>query len=85
MNRFAPASVVVNDRGDILYIHGRTGDYLEPATGQPRLNILDMAREGLRIDLAARLAPGRRAGGRGRPRGRARQDQRRMPLPSGWR
>ena len=42
-------------RGDILYIHGRTGDYLEPATGQPRMNILDMAREGLRVDLAAAL------------------------------
>lgn len=53
--RFAPASVIVNDRGDILYIHGRTGDYLEPATGQPRLNVLDMAREGLRIELAAAL------------------------------
>jgi two-component system, chemotaxis family, CheB/CheR fusion protein len=55
LNRYAPASVIVNDRGDILYIHGRTGDYLEPATGQPRLNVLDMAREGLRMDLAAAL------------------------------
>jgi len=53
--RFAPASVVVNERGDILHIHGRTGDYLEPATGQPRLNLLEMAREGLRIELAAAL------------------------------
>ncbi len=53
--RYAPASVIVNDRGDILYIHGRTGDYLEPATGQPRLNILEMAREGLRIELPAAL------------------------------
>ncbi|MCX6926425.1 MAG: PAS domain-containing protein, partial [Verrucomicrobia bacterium] len=64
LNRYAPASVIVNDRGDILYIHGRTGDYLEPATGQPRLNILDMAREGLRMELAAAL---RRAAGQGAP------------------
>jgi two-component system CheB/CheR fusion protein len=55
LNRYAPACVIVNDRGDILHIHGRTGDYLEPASGQPRLNILEMAREGLRIDLAAAL------------------------------
>ena len=55
LSRYAPASVIVNDRGDILYIHGRTGDYLEPATGQPRLNILEMAREGLRIELPAAL------------------------------
>jgi len=64
LNRYAPACVIVNDRGDILYIHGRTGDYLEPATGQPRLNVLEMAREGLRIELAAIL---RRAASQGTP------------------
>ena len=53
--RFAPASVVVSERGDLVYIHGRTGEFLEPAAGQPRLNILDMAREGLQHDLAAAL------------------------------
>lgn len=53
--RFAPASVVVNDRGDILYIHGRTGAYLEPSQGQPRANVLEMAREGLQIELASAL------------------------------
>jgi two-component system, chemotaxis family, CheB/CheR fusion protein len=55
LTRYAPASVIVNDRGDILYIHGRTGDYLEPSTGQPRLNILEMAREGLRLELPSAL------------------------------
>ncbi len=55
LTRYAPASVIVNDRGDILHIHGRTGDYLEPATGQPRWNILEMAREGLRLELPAAL------------------------------
>ncbi len=55
LGRFAPASVVVNPRGDIVYIHGRTGAYLEPAAGQPRNNVLEMAREGLQFDLAAAL------------------------------
>ena len=55
LSRYAPASVIVNDRGDIFYIHGRTGDYLEPATGHPRLNILEMAREGLRLELPSAL------------------------------
>ena len=55
LTRYAPASVTVNDRGDILYIHGRTGDYLEPAVGQPRLNLLEMAREGLRLELPSAL------------------------------
>ncbi len=53
--RFAPASVVVNDRGDIIYIHGRTGRYLEPTQGQPRTNILEMAREGLQVELASAM------------------------------
>jgi two-component system CheB/CheR fusion protein len=54
-DQFAPASVVVNARGDISFIHGRTGDYLEPSSGQPHLNILEMAREGLRHELAVAL------------------------------
>jgi two-component system, chemotaxis family, CheB/CheR fusion protein len=55
MKRFVPACVVINERGDIHFIQGRTGDYLEPAAGQPRLNILEMAREGLRAELTAAL------------------------------
>jgi two-component system CheB/CheR fusion protein len=49
--RYAPPSVIINSRGDIVRIHGRTGAYLEPAPGQPRLNLLAMAREGLRLPL----------------------------------
>lgn len=55
LSRFAPASVIVNERGDIVYVHGRTGDYLEPSEGQPRNNILEMAREGLRLELTEAL------------------------------
>jgi two-component system CheB/CheR fusion protein len=49
------AGVLVNDQGDILYIHGRTGMYLQPAAGEPSTNILKMAREGLRAELGAAL------------------------------
>ena len=55
LGRFAPASVVINDRGDALFFHGRTGMYLEPAIGKPRLNVVDMAREGLQLQLSAAL------------------------------
>lgn len=55
LGRFAPTSVAVNERGDIVYIHGRSGAYLEPAEGQPRNNILEMAREGLEIELRTAL------------------------------
>ncbi len=55
LQRFVPASVIVNDRGDVSFIHGRTGKYLEPASGKPRLNVIEMAREGLRPALATAL------------------------------
>jgi two-component system, chemotaxis family, CheB/CheR fusion protein len=48
LQRFAPASVLVNSTGDILYITGRTGKYLEPVAGKANWNIHAMAREGLR-------------------------------------
>lgn len=51
LQRFAPASVMVNDKGDILYITGRTGKYLEPVAGKANWNIFSMAREGLRHEL----------------------------------
>ncbi|MDH4195685.1 MAG: PAS domain-containing protein, partial [Nitrospirota bacterium] len=55
LEQYAPASVIVNERGEVVYIHGRTGTYLEPAPGQPNLILLNMAREGLRHDLATAL------------------------------
>ncbi|MFT5453460.1 MAG: two-component system CheB/CheR fusion protein, partial [Enterobacterales bacterium] len=51
LQQFSPASVMVNDKGDILFITGRTGKYLEPAAGKTNVNILAMAREGLRDAL----------------------------------
>jgi two-component system CheB/CheR fusion protein len=48
LQQFSPASVLVNDKGDILFITGRTGKYLEPAAGKTNINIFSMAREGLR-------------------------------------
>ncbi len=48
---FAPASVVTDLKGDTLYVHGDTGKYLRPAPGQASLNVNDMAREGLELEL----------------------------------
>jgi two-component system, chemotaxis family, CheB/CheR fusion protein len=47
LKHYAPASVLVNKKGDILYISGRTGKYLEPAAGKANWNIFAMIREGL--------------------------------------
>lgn len=52
----APAAVVVNAEGDILYVHGRTGNYLELVSGEGvSSNIFRLAREGLRAPLASAL------------------------------
>jgi len=51
LQHFAPPAVLVNDKGDIVYISGRTGKYLEPAAGKANWNIFAMAREGLRFAL----------------------------------
>jgi len=55
LQRYAPAAVMTNDRGDILYVSGHTGKYLEPPAGKANWNILSMAREGLRAELADAL------------------------------
>ena len=55
VSRYAPAAVVVNGRGEVVYIHGHTGAYLEPAPGPPTHHLIEMAREGLQHDLALAL------------------------------
>ena len=56
LRQLAPNSALVNSQGDILYLHGRTGMYLEPPPGEAGIsNILKMAREGLRRDLTTAL------------------------------
>ena len=56
LKQMAPPSALVNRQGDILYLYGRTGNYLEPASGEAGINnILKMARDSLRPDLASAL------------------------------
>ena len=51
LENYAPPGVLVNEFGDIIYIHGHTGKYLEPAVGKANLNIFAMIREGLRNEF----------------------------------
>jgi len=53
LQRYSQPTVLTNDKGDIFYISGRTGKYLEPAAGKANWNIFAMAREGLRYELAS--------------------------------
>jgi two-component system CheB/CheR fusion protein len=48
----APPAVVVNAAGDIVYISGRTGKYLEPAAGKANWNFHAMVHDKLREHVA---------------------------------
>ena len=49
---YAPAALLVSNKGEMLYFSGKTGKYLEPASGKPSLNLFVMARDGLRQALS---------------------------------
>jgi two-component system CheB/CheR fusion protein len=44
-------TVLATDQGDVIYISGKTGKYLEPAAGKANMNIFAMVREGIRYEL----------------------------------
>jgi len=51
LQSYAPPTVITDNEGNTLYVHGDTGNYLRPAPGQASLNIVEMAREGLQLKL----------------------------------
>lgn len=54
--RYCPASVLVNENLDVLLFRGRTGAYLQAASGQPQNNLIGMARGGLVAALRSTIA-----------------------------
>jgi two-component system CheB/CheR fusion protein len=53
LTNHTPAAAVIGADGDVLFIHGRTGRFLEPAAGEADTSLVRMAREGLRRELSA--------------------------------
>jgi two-component system CheB/CheR fusion protein len=51
LSQYSPPAVIVNSRMDVLHFLGKTGAYLEPATGTASLNVLKMVRDELTVDL----------------------------------
>ena len=52
LRAYAPPAVVINSKGEILYVNGRTGKYLEPAPGLSGMNLFEMAREELNFEIS---------------------------------
>ena len=59
---YAPACAIIDEKGDAVYFAGNTGKYLQPSPGEARLNIVDMAREGLKADLRTLISKVRKSG-----------------------
>jgi two-component system, chemotaxis family, CheB/CheR fusion protein len=59
---YAPASVLINQRGEALYFHGAVDRYLAVSSGKASLDLAGMARSGLsaKLRLVVRLAVKRR-------------------------
>jgi two-component system CheB/CheR fusion protein len=55
LQEFSPPAVLVNALGDIVYISGRTGKYLEPAAGKANWNIHVMLRPEIRMQVIAAM------------------------------
>ena len=56
LSQLAPAAALVSAAGEIHYLYGSAGMFLEPAPGEPSVpNVITMAREGLRPVLSSAL------------------------------
>jgi two-component system CheB/CheR fusion protein len=53
---YAPPAAVTNANGDILYLVGRAGRYLQVAAGRPTNNLFDLSQGKLRVELRSALA-----------------------------
>lgn len=59
LDNYAPPSVIIDKDNNALYFSGNTGLYLEPPNGEASLDILEMAKKGLRIPLENALKKAR--------------------------
>jgi two-component system CheB/CheR fusion protein len=55
LDNYAPTFAIIDEKYRLVYVRGRTGKYLEIASGEPNWTIIEMAREGLRTDLGSAI------------------------------
>jgi two-component system CheB/CheR fusion protein len=63
LDHYAPAWIIINANGEAIYFSPRTGRYLQPAVGMASMDVVDMARKGLRLDLRTAIHAAVRKGG----------------------
>jgi two-component system CheB/CheR fusion protein len=55
LDQYAPVGIIINNDFEILHFRGQTSPYLEPPPGRATLNLLKMAKEGLKLELRTAL------------------------------
>ncbi|MBN3905980.1 MAG: PAS domain-containing protein [Nostoc sp. NMS1] len=55
LNRYAPVGVVINNKMDVLQLRGEIDLYLKLSPGKPSLNLFQMVRQGLLVELRATI------------------------------
>ena len=53
--KYGPAYVIIDTQHEVLHFSGRTGRFLEPASGAASLNLLNLVHRDLRLDLRSAL------------------------------
>lgn len=81
LQEFSPAAVLITEQGDVVFINGSVGKYLEPASGKANWNIHVMSRPAIRTQLAAAMRQAIQAQGTVEVRGlRLTEDTSQAPL-----
>ena len=69
LSQYAPPGVLVNDELRIVQFRGITSPFLAPSAGEASLDVLQMVREGLRLDLRSAIQKARKTNERVRKEG----------------
>ncbi len=62
LSEYTPPSLIVNDKNEIAYFHGRTSKYLEHTPGRASLGIRELLRENIRYAAMAAIGDSRSSG-----------------------
>lgn len=62
VGHYSPPAVIIDEDDNIIYFHGRTGKFLEPASGRANLNIQSMLHEDIQVSVLAAIKEGRESG-----------------------
>jgi two-component system CheB/CheR fusion protein len=63
LTEHTPASLIVNEKNEVVYFHGRTSKYLEPSPGRASFSVRDLLREDIRYTVMTAIDESRTTGG----------------------